>query len=62
MKIHHTREDEGIRAVEQNGPFLLNGQQRLLSMLDRLLSAFCEQQRMKLPGHAEYQPCYRLVA
>ena len=54
--------DEGIRAVEQNGPFLLNGQQRLLSMLDRLLSAFCEQQRMKLPGHAEYQPCYRLVA
>lgn len=54
--------DEGIRAVEQNGPFLLNGEQRLLSMLDRLLTSFCEQQRMKLPDGADYQPCYRLAA
>ncbi|MDP7463473.1 MAG: DUF3412 domain-containing protein, partial [SAR324 cluster bacterium] len=53
--------DEGIRAVEKNGPFLLNGEQRLLLMLDRLLTAFCEQQRMRLPDGAEYQPCYRLA-
>ena len=40
---------------------MLNGEQRLLLMLDRLLTAFCEQQRMRLPDGAEYQPCYRLA-
>jgi hypothetical protein len=28
--------------------------------MDALLSAFVEQQRMKLPG-SEYTPCYRIV-
>jgi hypothetical protein len=29
--------------------------------LDRLLQAFVEQHRMKLPGGAAYEPCYRVV-
>jgi len=32
-----------------------------MKLLDRLLAAFVQQQRMKLPG-SRYQPCYRLVA
>jgi hypothetical protein len=52
--------DSGIRAIEEHGPFELQGDRALLRMLDELLSAFAAQRRMKLAG--EYQPCYRLVA
>jgi len=30
--------------------------------LDKLLHAFVEQHRMKLPGGADYVPCYRVVS
>jgi len=50
---------EGIRAIEQHGPFELRGDSAILKRLDELLAAFVEQGRMKLPGH-EYTPCYRL--
>jgi len=52
--------DEGIRRVEQCGPFELRGEEDVLSPLDRLLSSFVDQGRMKLPG-TKYEPCYRLV-
>ena len=52
--------EEGIRAVETHGPFEIRGAPALVRPLDKLLSAFVEQQRMRLPGTA-YQPCYRLV-
>jgi len=29
--------------------------------LDKLLQAFVAQHRMKLPGGAAYEPCYRVV-
>ncbi|WP_122741011.1 pyrimidine/purine nucleotide monophosphate nucleosidase domain-containing protein, partial [Pseudomonas viridiflava] len=29
--------------------------------LDKLLKAFVEQHRMKLPGGAAYVPCYQVV-
>ncbi|MBL8199971.1 MAG: LOG family protein [Chromatiales bacterium] len=52
--------EEGIRAIEQHGPFEIRGDKAILDQLDRLLRAFVEQHRMKLPGRA-YEPCYRVV-
>lgn len=51
----------GICAIEEKGPFELHGDEAILRPMDELLSAFVEQQRMKLPSK-EYNPCYRLLA
>jgi hypothetical protein len=51
--------DEGIRAIRQHGPFTLSGEPVLMQLMDKLLQAFVEQGRMKLPGSA-YQPCYEI--
>jgi hypothetical protein len=53
--------DSGLRAIEQHGPYELRGDASIMRPLDRLLRAFVEQRRMKLPG-AEYRPCYRISA
>lgn len=52
---------DGIRAIEEYGPFELRGDASVLKPLDELLSTFVAQGRMKLPG-VRYEPCYRLVA
>ena len=52
--------DEGIRAIEEHGLFEINGAPEIMEAMDRLLSSFVEQQRMKLPG-TEYVPCYRII-
>lgn len=52
--------EDGIRAIEQHGPFEIRGDKAILAQLDSLLRAFVEQHRMKLPGRA-YEPCYRVV-
>lgn len=52
--------EEGIRAIEQHGLFELHGDAEIMQPMDELLSAFVEQQRMKLPG-SQYQPCYRII-
>ena len=52
--------DDGIRAVEQHGPFEISGDSSILQPLDTLLQNFVKQSRMKLPGKV-YQPCYRIV-
>jgi hypothetical protein len=52
--------EQGIRAIEEHGPFELHGDREITALLDALLSSFVAQRRMKLAG--EYQPCYRLVA
>ena len=52
--------EDGIRAIEQHGPFEIRGDKTILAQLDGLLRAFVEQHRMKLPGRA-YEPCYRVV-
>jgi hypothetical protein len=54
----NVRED-AILAIEENGPFEINGSQRIMSLLDRLLAAFVEQGRMKLAAES-YTPCYRV--
>jgi len=53
--------EQGIAAIERHGPFELAGETSILRQLDRLLTAFVQQGRMKLPGTV-YSPCYRLVA
>jgi hypothetical protein len=52
--------DYGIRAVEKHGLYQINGDKYLMTLMDKLLSCFIEQQRMKLPGD-EYMPCYQVV-
>ncbi|MBK7011799.1 MAG: LOG family protein [Xanthomonadales bacterium] len=52
---------EGMRAIEQHGPFLIRGDDKIMQALDDLLAGFVSQQRMKLPGTAAYVPCYRVL-
>ena len=51
--------EDGIRAVEQHGPFEIRADGQMLAAMDELLQRFVEQRRMKLQG--EYTPCYTLV-
>lgn len=53
--------EEGLQAIETFGPFEVNGELDIMLALDRLLAAFVDQQRMKLPGADTYKPCYRVV-
>ena len=53
--------EEGVQAIERNGPFDIDGDRDIMQALDRLLQAFVEQHRMKLPGGAAYVPCYRVI-
>jgi len=52
--------DEGIRAIEKYGHFEIRGDSEIMEPMDKLLSAFVEQHRMKLPG-AKYEPCYKVI-
>ena len=52
--------EEGLRRIEQYGPFEIHGAPDMMQALDGLLRAFVEQRRMKIAG--EYRPCYRVVA
>jgi hypothetical protein len=52
--------EEGIRSIAQHGLFELRGDAEIMQPMDDLLSAFVEQQRMKLAG-SKYTPCYRII-
>ena len=51
--------EQGIRLIEEHGPFEIHGDPDLMRPLDALLGAFARQRRMKIAG--DYQPCYRVV-
>jgi predicted Rossmann-fold nucleotide-binding protein len=51
---------EGVKQIKEFGPFQINGDSKLMELLDELLQSFVSQQRMKLPG-SEYNPCYEIV-
>jgi hypothetical protein len=51
--------EQGIRLIEERGPFELHGDRELLAPLDRLLESFVRQRRMKIAG--DYRPCFRVV-
>ncbi len=52
--------EHGLRAIEAHGPFIINGESKLLVKMDELLASFVAQNRMKL-AKGTYQPCYRLI-
>ena len=52
--------EEGMRRIEERGPFEIHGEPGMMQALDALLRAFVEQRRMKIAG--EYRPCYRVVS
>ncbi|WP_312932965.1 nucleotide 5'-monophosphate nucleosidase PpnN [Pseudomonas sp.] len=54
--------DNGIRLIEKHGPYQIHGDNAVLDPLGRLLQAFVDQHRMKLPGGAAYVPCYQVVS
>ncbi|MDF0729673.1 nucleotide 5'-monophosphate nucleosidase PpnN [Pseudomonas entomophila] len=54
--------DKGIRLIEEHGPYQIHGDSAILDPLGRLLQAFVDQHRMKLPGGAAYVPCYQVVS
>lgn len=54
----NVREDV-IAAIEQRGPFQINGSPDVMALLDRLLAEFVRQGRMKIKA-ADYAPCYRV--
>ncbi len=51
----------GVAAVREHGPFEIRGDAKIMQALDELLSGFVRDHRMKLPGGAAYEPCYRVV-
>jgi len=51
--------EDGIRAIEQHGPFELHGEPEVIEALDELLESFVAQHRMKI-NHDDYRPCFRL--
>lgn len=52
---------EGIRHIQQHGPFKISGDPDVLEPMEELLDTFVKQGRMKLPG-SHYIPSYEIVA
>ena len=52
--------EQAARAIEEKGPFQLHGEPFLMKKIDKLLSSFVQQNRMKIDGHA-YKPCYTIA-
>jgi hypothetical protein len=52
----NVREDTA-ELIERNGPFEIDGSQRIMNLLDNLLSGFVAKRRMKI-STGEYRPCY----
>jgi len=51
--------DDTAAMIERNGPFTINGSRRIMDLLDRLLTDFVAQRRMKISA-GEYRPCYEI--
>ena len=51
--------DDTAAAIEEHGPFHINGSARVMGLLDELLASFVAQKRMKIAAGA-YNPCYRV--
>ncbi|MGV8932658.1 MAG: nucleotide 5'-monophosphate nucleosidase PpnN [Luteimonas sp.] len=52
--------EDGMRRIEQYGPFQIHGDADMMQSLDALLRAFVQQRRMKISG--DYKPCYQVCA
>ncbi|BDM65219.1 LOG family protein [Shewanella sp. NFH-SH190041] len=49
-----------LALIKRQGPFHIHGDEKMMELMDHLLSAFVTQQRMKLPGNT-YTPCYQII-
>jgi predicted Rossmann-fold nucleotide-binding protein len=54
----NVREDTAA-LIDAQGPFEIKGSAQIMSLMDKLLSAFVAQKRMKISG-GDYAPCYRV--
>ncbi len=52
--------EPGIRAIKQYGPFQLDGDLEIMRALNRLLTGFVDQRRMKI-DYQRYVPCFELA-
>ncbi|MDX1694047.1 MAG: nucleotide 5'-monophosphate nucleosidase PpnN [Ketobacteraceae bacterium] len=52
--------EQGLKAIEEKGPFEIYGDPDIMAPLDELLRTFVAQNRMKIGG-STYHPCYRVV-
>ena len=52
---------DGILAVREFGPFEIHGDNKIIAPMEALLSNMVKQNRMKLPGGSQYEPCFRIV-
>ncbi len=52
--------EDGMRRIEEHGPFQIHGDADMMQAFDALLRAFVEQRRMKIAG--DYKPCYEVRA
>jgi hypothetical protein len=52
--------DDTAAEIERHGPFQIKGSARIMKLLDLLLTAFVDQNRMKIAA-GSYKPCYRVV-
>lgn len=52
----------GIREVAKNGPYIIDGDPKILQAIDQLLHTFVEEKRMKLgQDRKAYRPCYQVA-
>ncbi len=49
----------GIEQIKQYGPYLMQGEQKIMDLLQSLLDSFIEQRRMKI-DYESYEPCWRI--
>lgn len=52
---------DGIARIREHGPYEIQAPAELMTRLDRLLTRFVAQKRMRIGDGADYQPCYRLI-
>jgi predicted Rossmann-fold nucleotide-binding protein len=53
---------QGLENIRKHGNFEIHGEQAIMHELDKLLTGFIRDNRMKLPGGSVYKPCYRVVS
>ncbi len=53
--------DDTAAAIEEHGPFEINGSAKIMALLDDLLTSFVAQRRMKIAA-GSYRPCYRVLS
>ena len=51
--------EQGVQAIEDFGPFEINGNRKIMDPMTHLLQSFVAQKRMKV-STSDYQPCYLL--